>query len=264
MTNTFTYGYASSGIVPLRREQSDASEMCTQLLLGETFKILETSERWYRIETDFDRYTGWVNRSETSPLTTDDYESWTEDARRVTSWYYSYYGYEKAHNAILIPPGSRVIPEAKNGTVRLPHGVYKPNRSLNSLSKTSIIDTAMGFLGAPYLWGGRTDVGIDCSGLIQTVYLLHDRFIPCDSWKQEEYLSEPIEHLQQAQRGDIVFFNPSGEKVSHVAFYLGDGAVLHASGKVKINTIADWADGDYAEEWYNERLAKSIHSIYRS
>ncbi len=237
--------------------------MCTQILLGETFRILETTDRWYRIETDFDSYRGWVNRSETSPLSTSEYKSWKRHADRVCSRYYTYRAYSSEREALIVPPGGRVVPVDENGGVQLPSGTYHPQSTVESLPEGSIMETALGFLGAPYLWGGRTDVGLDCSGLIQTVYLLYGRRIPCDSWKQEEYFEHPVKKLEHAARGDVIFFNPGKEKVSHVGFYLGEGVLLHASGKVRLNTIADMPGSDFDPGWFNERLAQSVHSIYR-
>lgn len=263
MENTSTFGFAHSGIVPVRGEKSDASEMCTQILVGETFKILETTSRWYKIETDFDDYRGWVNRSETSPLSHFEYTSWKRHSDRMCSRYYTYRAFSSDREALVVPPGGRVVPVDEKGGVQLPSGTYHPQKPVAGLPEGSIVETAMGYLGTPYLWGGRTDVGVDCSGLIQNVYLLYDRRIPCDSWKQEEYFEYPVEKLERAERGDIIFFNPGKEKVSHVGFYLGDGVLLHASGKVRLNTIADMPESGYDQSWYNERLAQSIHSIYR-
>lgn len=264
MDQEFAYGYAGSGIVPLRRDPIDASEMCTQVLLGETFQIHEVKERWFGIQTDLDDYEGWVNRTECGTLSPGEYERWLENEERKPSWDYTYRAYSTEEEAILVPPGARLHFPDDKGAVKTPDGTFRPSREPVALSQQSPVQTALDFLGTPYLWGGRTDVGVDCSGLIQTIYLMNGVSIPADSWKQEAYFDRSVSTINDARRGDIIFFNPSKKRVSHVGFYLGDGRLLHASGKVRINNISKELSRDGESAEFNKRLANAIHSIYRS
>jgi cell wall-associated NlpC family hydrolase len=97
-------------------------------------------------------------------------------------------------------------------------------------------DTAMKFVNSPYIWGGRIPSGIDCSGFVQLVYKIHGVKIPRDSWQQAE-TGETVSFIEETVPGDLVLFDNERGRISHVGMILSRGLVIHASGRVRIDTI---------------------------
>lgn len=251
------YSVASSGIVPIRREPSDASEMVSEILLGETATVLQQNERWLHIKTDFDHYEGWVNRSQMKLLKQDEYREWITSTNRILSAFFSYFVYTKI-DALLVPPGAQVV--KKDEVLTLPMGSYIIQAEPIPLKKASLLDTALQFLGVPYLWGGRTDSGIDCSGFIQTVYALHGLAMPRDSGQQVKMAGSITTNINDAKAGDLVYFSTHPGHITHVGFYLDDGLLLHASGNVKISRISGKNRSGFEYE-ANQKLVNFIVAI---
>ncbi len=97
-------------------------------------------------------------------------------------------------------------------------------------------ETAARFLNCPYIWGGRIPSGIDCSGLTQLVYKIHGIAIPRDSWQQSE-AGTVVSFLEEAENGDLLFFDNDKGKISHVGILMAQGLVIHASGRVRIDRL---------------------------
>ena len=122
----------------------------------------------------------------------------------------------------------------------------------------NFVTTAKSFLNVPYLWGGRTHFGIDCSGFTQAVFKLHGINLKRDASMQAEEGSA-IENVQKATLGDLAFFENESGKVTHVGIMLNNWQIIHASGKVKIDSIDE--KGIYSEEL--KRYTHKLHSIKR-
>ena len=250
------FTYARSGIVPVRSEANDASEMLTQLLLGETARVNETRERWLHITADHDGYSGWVNRNQMQFLSHTEYINWKNHPVRQRSPYAGFRVQSKK-NSLWVPSGALVV--IRNERVLLPDETYDFVSEPRLIKHDRIIDTAAEFLGTPYLWGGRSDTGIDCSGFIQIVYGMHGSALPRDSKDQFKTVEPYTKDINKAEPGDIMYFNTSGGPITHVGFYFGDGVLLHASGNVKRNFIGN--EPNKTRFSYNKRLTEHIKGI---
>ena len=251
------FTYARSGIVPVRSEANDASEMLTQLLLGETARVIETRERWLHIMADHDGYSGWVNRNQMQYLSQAEYINWRDHQDRQRSPFAGF-RIQNQNDSLWVPSGAPVI--IKNGRVHLPDADYDFISQPRFIKHDYIIETAAEFLGTPYLWGGRTDTGIDCSGFIQTVYGIHGSMLPRDSRDQFKVVEPYTTDINGAKRGDIIYFNTTGGPITHVGFYIGNGILMHASGNVKRNFIGN-DSSNKTHFSYNQRLAEHIKGI---
>lgn len=119
--------------------------------------------------------------------------------------------------------------------------------------KARIKDLALFFLNAPYLWGGRTLFGIDCSGFVQAVYKMAGLKLKRDASQQAEY-GNTVDFLQEARCGDVAFFDNEDGRITHVGILLGNNEIIHSSGKVRIDPIDD-------QGIYNRELHKYTHQL---
>ena len=213
------------GIAPIRKDASDTAEMVTQALLGETLSVHESVERWHRVTCDFDGYEGWISVAQVVFFDTEaDYAGLDipSGATPLTVFHLPDYPWEKQADCTGAA-APIVFSTALTWSCPTVAGMLKitPLR----LKEHAIIDTAMQFLGVPYLWGGRTDSGIDCSGYIQMVYSLHHYDLPRDASQQFKFapLKESMA-IEDMEYGDVVYFHGKQSKnITHVGFYLGDG-----------------------------------------
>lgn len=257
MSATIRYGYASVGILPVRREASDTSEMVSQLVLGETARILAETDRWFNVRADHDGYEGWVGRSQFSPMDPADYLAWANHPERKRS-IHQHYRVSNGIDGLTVPAGAHVV-TTPNG-IELPNGGWETIQDRTSMKEHSILDTALNFRGTPYLWGGRTDTGIDCSGFVQLVFELHGYALPRDAWQQHGFAPARQVPISESEAGDLVYFSYDAKGIQHVGFHLGDGLLLHASGTVTIHNIQPTRRGS-SRYLYNERLAATLHGV---
>lgn len=221
------YVVNTSGISPVRKEPSDRAEMLTQMLLGETALVKDITERWLHLKLDFDGYEGWVNRNEVRFLPEKEMQDWM-----LAPSFRNRYASVKAPGVlrpVFVPVGARL--GIQNTRLFIPGEVFEPVVPDDRNSR-SPLDYAAGFLGVPYLWGGRTDTGIDCSGLVQTSFLLAGFKMPRDAWQQHALGFHRAGGMAAAKPGDLIYFGSEG-RITHVGFYEGAGTLLHAQGCVK-------------------------------
>jgi gamma-D-glutamyl-L-lysine dipeptidyl-peptidase len=249
----------------MRAEPREGSEMVSQMLLGETAEVLEQIDRWLRIRTRFDNYEGWVNPGQCAFISANAEEQWISDIRLFRSDRKSYtVHHTESGDALTVPLGAQII-YSHNG-IYLPDGEYfKPDLLSPFVSDRDLILTAERFAGIPYLWGGRSDLGIDCSGFIQTLFAIFGYTLPRDSRQQYE-LADPfitdLKDIDLAQPGDLVFFkNPEG-RIVHVGLYVTDGCMIHAGPNVRTNCFSPkWSNSVLFP--YDQRLADRFCGVVR-
>lgn len=232
------FGICCLSVIPVRADVSGKSEMVSQLLFGETFSILSLSKGWAKITTDHDSYEGWIDEKQFIPLSND------EHSRILSST--KYFSTELVH----------VLNQKNNGTLNIVPGSILYNSTATEFilgdktysfdgkvikmdlqpSGEKLIKNAFCFLNSPYLWGGRTPFGIDCSGFVQIAARLSGVSLPRDTHQQAEE-GEMINLISEAKPGDLAFFDNADGRIIHVGIILENGQIIHASGKVRIDTI---------------------------
>lgn len=236
--------------VPLRSGPSHKSEMLSQVLFGEKYHIIDEVGHWYKIETLFDNYTGWIDIN---------HSQHTEDLNNLTGHVLnkSLLCFKSDKTKLVLEAGCEIYnPDFENHLFSA--GKYEHtagsefNASYISVDE-SFADTAIKFINSPYIWGGRIPSGIDCSGFVQLVYKIHGIKIPRDSWQQAE-AGHSISFINEALPGDLVFFDDERGRITHVGMILSQGLVIHASGRVRIDIIDH--QGIYKNEigGYSHRL----------
>ena len=223
------YGICTLSIVPVRSLPDDASEMVTQLLYGENFKILEERAKWSRIRIAFDSYEGWISNSQVSKIEEDLYEKFVDYERIYSADLIEFIG-EESGNLNHIPMGAVL-----NHAALMNH-TFDGQTITGLKPKSGLIDTAILYLNTPFLWGGKSPFGIDSSGLTQMVYMLNGYSLLRDSAQQAKQ-GEALSFIEESEPGDLAFFDDAEGNIIHVGLIMPDNYIIHADGKVRIDRI---------------------------
>jgi len=223
------YGLCNLGIVPIRLEPSDASEMVTQALYGDYFKVLEQRKKWSRIRFAFDKYEGWMDNKQYLEIDEDNYKSLKQSDINLSKDLIEFVS-DASNNLYPIPVGADL-----NGLKLLNH-TFDGNSLTIKRPKAEIVKTSFLYLNAPYLWGGKTPFGIDCSGFTQMVYKLNGYKLLRDASEQSTQ-GEALSFIEESEPGDLAFFDNAEGNIIHVGIIMEDNYIIHAHGKVRIDRL---------------------------
>ena len=253
------FGIINLSVSNMRDKASFSSEMVTQTLLGTPVRILNT-DGWIQIETP-DGYNGWVHRVAVVPTDSLTLSEWNKAEKVIVTSHYGFtYSQPNVNSQVVsdIVSGDRLKWKGKKKgfyIVEYPDGktAYIPQsismresdwrRSLKQ-DPESILETAYTLMGIPYLWGGTSAKGVDCSGYVRTILFMHDLIIPRDATPQSK-VGEYIEIAPNCANlipGDFIFFGSKPtedkkERVSHVGIYVGNGEFIHSQGNVHVSSL---------------------------
>ncbi|UZT95945.1 C40 family peptidase [Chryseobacterium fluminis] len=222
-------------VAPVRAESSDKAEIVTEILFGESADVLEVNKNWTRIKMHYDGYEGWMDTKQLRTVSDEELAN-----RKVTV-------VTEDFSSVLMKDGKTLL--SIGSEVEFPAVASQRSHDI----RESIALTAREFLNVPYLWGGKSFFAVDCSGFTQLVYKVHQIKLPRDTSQQVE-VGESLSFVEESQPGDLAFFENAEGKIIHVGIMLENQKIIHASGKVRIDTLDSTGI-------FNKEMNKHTHKL---
>lgn len=228
------FGICNLAIIPLRSEPSDRSEIVSQVLFGEHFEILEQVNQWSKIKLQFDNYEGWVDSKQYQDISESEFQQLSNDVIVLNA---DLLEYITGLNNLLLPiPLGSSLSFLNHVDINTANFNFEGTKISGVKLKKCILSTAFMYLNAPYLWGGKTPFGIDCSGFTQMVYKLNGYQLLRDA-SQQALQGETLSFIEESEPGDLAFFDNQEGNIIHVGIIMQDNYIIHASGKVRIDRL---------------------------
>ncbi len=228
-------GICTVTVAPVRAEGSDKAEIVTEILFGESADILEVNKNWTKIKMHYDGYEGWMDTKQIKTVTDEELAN-----RKVTV-------ITEDFSSVIMNDGKTLL--SMGSEVEFPAVASRRSHDV----RESIALTAKEFINVPYLWGGKSFFAVDCSGFTQLVYKIHNIKLPRDTYQQAE-VGEALSFVEESQPGDLAFFENAEGKIIHVGIMLDNQRIIHASGKVRIDTLDSTGI-------FNKELNKHTHKL---
>jgi hypothetical protein len=233
------YGVCRLSVVSVRKDPSHVSEQVTQLLFGDHYEVVESGkDDWLRIVIHFDQYTGWINGKQHQSISREYFNHINDADFKITTDVTASLLYNKSPLAVLM--GS-VIPISSTELFKMEEQFAFNGEAKNVGQKREfefLKAVAFKYLNSPYLWGGKNPFGIDCSGFTQMVYKIAGYRLFRDAWQQATQ-GKSIKTFADAKPGDLAFFVNAEGKITHTGIVISKDKIIHASGKVRIDQIAE-------------------------
>ena len=254
------YGVIDISVANLRGEGKHSAELVTQATLGTPVKIWKRTEEWYYIQTP-DGYLSWVDHGGITTMNKADFDAWKSSEKIIYQEPYGQSYQEASEDSKPVSDlvfGAILEMEAENANfykVRYPDGksgfISKEESSIYSqwlkdleASEEKLVSTAEEMMGLPYLWGGTSAKGVDCSGFTKTIFFMNGMVIPRDASQQvrEGKLIDSVGNFKKLAVGDLLFFgrpatDSTSERVVHVGMWIGNNEFIHSSGDVHISSM---------------------------
>ena len=248
------FGINLHSVIPMRSEAREQAEMCSQLLFGETFEIVEKTNDWYLIQNRSDGYRGWIDGKMAEILSEEELINLEKNNSVVVNYPFAIaeveHNHTKERSATAPPSLENII--LTGGSILYNYNTKKEcavfagktyyiskalvNIHSKPITASNLVSFAILYQNSPYLWGGKNVLGIDCSGFVQVVFRIGGIMLPRDCSQQVEK-GKVVDFLQEAQTGDLAFFENKEGKISHVGILINNTYIIHASGRVKIEAI---------------------------
>lgn len=280
-----SYGVCVLSVVPLRAEAAERSEMVSQLLFGDTYEVVESNGNWLKIKTSDCGYEGFLNLKYHHALNDEQYCGLQsapccvvrdllllvhdDSSQQLFPVFLGSsfphpddQGHFKLGDAsFILPTNSNDLTQNSEFRIHNPKSATSsdPQRSTGEDRQSLMLEFALRLLRAPYLWGGRTPAGIDCSGYSQLIYKSIGVRIPRDASQQVE-LGCALDFASEGQIGDLAFFQNEEGRIVHVGMVCAPGKIIHASGQVRIDKLDDTGifNADKGQYTHQLRIIKRL------
>ncbi|AKA36024.1 NlpC/P60 family protein [Flagellimonas lutaonensis] len=223
------YGICPLGVVSVRVDKQHEAPQSSQLLYGEIFKVLERHRHWSKIRMAHDAHEGWIENLQYHEISEDDHQLLTVQPEELT---YDLVSHVSLKNHMLMPivMGSRV-----DGCAFLGH-VFEGHAKQSEKNLKGVVDSALHYLNAPFLHGGRTPFGIDAAGFVQMAYRTNGFDLKRDV-EAQSLQGYPLSFIEESEPGDLAFFDNKDGVIDHVGIILPENHIIHVYGKVQIDRL---------------------------
>jgi hypothetical protein len=254
-------GIVKLAVVPMRFEPFEQSEMVSQLLFGEVVEITQTTGNWFYACNRSDNYCAWVDRKMIQLVNDVDL---IDSDPHILSQPITKFSAKNTNFNLYLPAGSHLHHFCENKITINGIDFFEDATIINEFKNNShenLVDLACLFLNAPYLWGGKTIMGIDCSGFVQLLFSIFKFQLSRDASQQVEHGSV-IDFLNEAKVGDLAFFENDDAKIIHVGILMNSEKIIHASGCVRIDNIDNYGILNSETGVYSHKLRVIKRLIY--
>ncbi|MFK5890916.1 MAG: C40 family peptidase [Flavobacteriaceae bacterium] len=230
------YGICNLNSIPLRATPNDTSEMVSQVLFGESFEIIDKKDTWLQVILSFDGYQGWIDGKQQVNVSKETFETLQKEPQALVADMVNFVSYNNTE-LVALSLGA-TLPFFKNKSFNINKIAYSFDGGIfiEKMLKESLIENAYFYLNSPYLWGGKTPFGIDCSGFTQMVYKLSGHTLLRDA-SQQATQGETLSFIEESDPGDLAFFDNEEGNIIHVGIILANHHIIHAHGKVRIDKL---------------------------
>lgn len=251
------FGISSLSIIPVRKEPSERSEMVTQVLFGEHFEMREQMVGWTNVKLEFDGYEGWIDSKMITPLSNRALLKLQKYPAAITSDIITIVPVNDEQNLMLVAGSTLPVwrPYLKQFSIQKDTFLATGNVIYGELKnpRTLAITQALKYFNAPYLWGGRSPFGIDCSGLTQVIYKMIGIKLPRDA-SQQVKIGTALSFVDETQPGDLAFFDDDEGNIVHVGIIWKRNKIIHASGKVRIDNVDQFGIFNIDTQRYTHKM----------
>ncbi len=241
------FGICSLSVVPVRLSPEEGGQMTTQLLYGDFFKILEKRKTRSKIRIDYDAMEGWVLNNQYHLCSKEEFEGLTNQKKHKHSFDLVSHICKNQNNLMPIVLGSGLE------TLKILGHAFEGNFKNGKSSRQDLVHTALLYLNAPFLEGGKTPFGIDSAGLTQMVYKINGLALKRTAFLQAGQ-GEALSFIEESEPGDLAFFDDKEGVINHVGIILKDNYIIHAHGKVRIDRIDHTGIFNSEEKIYSHKL----------
>lgn len=224
-----TYGIVNLSIVPLRIEPSDTTELVSQVLYGEIFKVIERRKRWSKIRLDYDKFEGWIDNNQYLEIQESEYHILANSPQKLSGDLIEFVQ-DNSYQLHTIPLGSSLT------ALELLDHSFDGTSIEGIRPKSKLLESSFLYRNAPFLHGGKTPFGIDASGLTQMVYKLNGHKL-FRAVEQQAKQGEALSFIEESEAGDLAFFDDHDGQIVHVGIIMPDNYIIHAFGKVRIDRL---------------------------
>ncbi len=245
------FAICNLSVIPMRIEPCDRSEIISQILFGEHFEILEKEKQWSKVKLFYDHYEGWIDSKQYQIISKENFDLLSKEAIILNFDLVEYIS--SPENALLPITLGASLSFLNHSEINFQNYEFEGLKMSGIKPKSNIIDIAYMYLNAPYLWGGKTPFGIDCSGFTQMVYKLNGYKLFRDA-SQQASQGEVLSFIEESEPGDLAFFDNEEGKIIHVGIMLENNYIIHASGKVRIDRIDHYGIYNAEQNRHTHRL----------